>query len=109
MLWINENECVGCGACVSVCPAGFDMVGEKARVTDEAARCVDEAISACPQGAIVRLAQGEVPEPRPVTSSFVAAPAVQGPGGMAPGARPRFGRGRGRGRQRGGGRGRGRR
>lgn len=109
MLWIDDNECIGCGVCVSVCPAGFELVGEKARVTDEAARCVDEALSACPQGAIVRLGQGEAAPPRPAATPFVPAAAVQGPGGMAGGARPRFGRGRGRGRQSGGGRGRGRR
>ena len=109
MLWIDENECVGCGVCVSVCPAGFDMVEDKARVTDEAARCVDEALSACPQGAIVRLGQGEAALPRPVATPLVPAPAVQGSVGTARGARPRFGRGQGRGRQRGGGRGRGRR
>lgn len=111
MLRIDENECIGCGVCVSVCPAGFELVEDKARVTDEAARCVDEALSACPQGAIVRLAQGEVaaPPPRPVAAPLVPAPAVQGPVGTSRGGRPRFGRGQGRGRQRGGGRGRGRR
>ena len=107
MLSINENECVGCGACVSACPAGFELVGVKARVKDETASCVADAISGCPRGAIVRLKQAQVPQPQPVTSSSMRVAAVRGPGGVFGRGRLNPGRGRG-GRQRGGGRRRGR-
>jgi ferredoxin len=106
MLSINETECVGCGACVSACPAGFELVGVKARVKDETASCVADAISACPRGAIVRLTQAQVPQP--VTSSSMRVAAVRAPGGVFGRGRLSPGRGRG-GRQRGGGRRRGRR
>jgi len=99
MLWINEDECVGCGACAVACPAGFELVGDKAKVKDETAACVDDAAARCPRGAIVRVGQGEGAPP------LVPTPAAERPVAMS----PRFGRGRGRGRQRGGGRGRGRR
>lgn len=50
---IDEDECIGCEACVETCPEafGFDDDKEKAYVLDEAdpeLDCVDEAVASCP-------------------------------------------------------------
>ena len=50
---IDEEECIGCEACVELCPAvfGFDEDSEKAHViegSDQDADCVEEAIASCP-------------------------------------------------------------
>jgi len=107
MLTINETECVGCGACVSVCPAGFELIGEKASVKDKTAACVEDAVKACPRGAIVWLTQRQVPQQQPVISSSLQAGPARGPGGIGGGAAFSPGRRR-RGRQKGSGRRRGR-
>ena len=53
MVKINQNECIGCGICQSVCPEGFEVIGGKARVTDGKADCIQQAIEACPRNAIM--------------------------------------------------------
>ena len=50
---IDQDECIGCEACVELCPAvfGFDDDEGKAFVIeghDEESDCVDEAIASCP-------------------------------------------------------------
>ena len=46
------EACIGCGACVAVCPDGFEMAGDgKAKVKGESS-CVDAAKAACPVNAI---------------------------------------------------------
>jgi ferredoxin len=50
---IEVDECIGCEACVELCPQvfGFDEDEEKAYVLedgDPGADCVDEAIASCP-------------------------------------------------------------
>ena len=50
---IEVDECIGCEACVEICPEvfGFDDEEEKAYVIDgcdEDADCVEEAIASCP-------------------------------------------------------------
>lgn len=49
---INENNCIGCGACIGVCPANAITVGDKASVDIE--RCVEcgNCEGGCPVGAI---------------------------------------------------------
>jgi len=54
---IDQEECIGCGACVELCPDIFalDEDENKAYVTtpeggDEA--CIDEAIASCPTSCI---------------------------------------------------------
>ena len=53
MTKIDKEKCVGCSACVSICPKVFEMKDGKANVkTQENADCVDKAINACPVKAI---------------------------------------------------------
>lgn len=53
MVKIDADKCIGCGACVAVCPDGFELKGDgKAHVKDPKAGCVNEAISACPVDAL---------------------------------------------------------
>lgn len=54
---IDEDECIGCEACVEICPNvfSFDEDEEKAHVKDDAnpdEDCVDEAIASCPAACI---------------------------------------------------------
>jgi ferredoxin len=56
MVKVDNGKCIGCGACASTCPDGFEMKdvnGEmKAVVKDSNASCVKEAIETCPVDAI---------------------------------------------------------
>lgn len=50
---IDQDECIGCEACVEICPQVFvmDEAEGKAEVledSDAAEDCVDEAIASCP-------------------------------------------------------------
>lgn len=50
---IDKEKCIGCGACIDVCPvAALSMDGDKAKVDPEA--CIDcgACISECPVEAI---------------------------------------------------------
>lgn len=54
---IDQDECIGCQACVETCPEvfTFDDDLEKALVIEDAdggADCVDEAIASCPAACI---------------------------------------------------------
>lgn len=56
---IDEDECIGCEACVEICPDVFEMAEdeEKAVVIEDAdagEECVDEAIASCPASCISR-------------------------------------------------------
>ena len=56
---IDQEECIGCEACVELCPEvfAFDDENEKATVIDGAdadVDCVDEAIASCPATCISR-------------------------------------------------------
>jgi len=52
MVKIDKAKCIGCGACVSVCPKGFELKDGKAQVKDSKAKCIEDAIEGCPVGAI---------------------------------------------------------
>lgn len=52
MVKVDEDKCIGCGACEATCPDGFEMKDDKAHVKDANAKCIDEAISTCPVEAI---------------------------------------------------------
>jgi len=50
---INEETCIGCGACIDTCPVeALEMVGDKAVV--DAEKCIDcgACIDSCPVGSI---------------------------------------------------------
>ena len=54
---IDQEECLGCEACVEICPAVFEFDGDagKAFVKDGSnadESCVDEAIGSCPAACI---------------------------------------------------------
>jgi len=54
---IDQEECIGCEACVELCPEvfAFDEDEEKASVIDGAnpdSDCVEEAIASCPSECI---------------------------------------------------------
>lgn len=50
MMKVDRSKCIGCGACVSLCPETFDLKDGKACVISKK-ECPD-AIDACPVGAI---------------------------------------------------------
>jgi len=52
MVNVDEEKCIGCGTCAAICPDGFEMVDGKAKVTNEKAKCFNEAKSSCPVEAI---------------------------------------------------------
>lgn len=52
MAKVDKNKCIGCGACAAVCPEGFEIVDGKAKVKNKDAKCIGEAIAACPVEAI---------------------------------------------------------
>lgn len=56
---IDQEECIGCEACVETCPSvfRFDSDEEKAFViegSDQDVDCVEEAIASCPVSCISR-------------------------------------------------------
>ncbi len=57
MLKIDQEKCIGCGLCESLCPACFKLNTEiaKAEVIDAEENCgcdLEQTISSCPTGAI---------------------------------------------------------
>ena len=53
MVKVDKKKCIGCGACVSTCPEGFEMGDDgKAKVKDAKAKCIKKAADGCPVGAI---------------------------------------------------------
>ena len=51
---INEDLCIGCGACEALCSNVFKLENGKAKVVDEDCKGCDcqEAIESCPANAI---------------------------------------------------------
>ena len=52
---INKEKCIGCGNCVNVCPAAFEMKEGKAvtkRNNVDRITCEEEAANSCPVEAI---------------------------------------------------------
>lgn len=53
MVKVDREKCIGCNACVSVCPEGFEIKDGKATVKDATTECIEKAASGCPTGAIM--------------------------------------------------------
>lgn len=56
---VDEKKCIGCGACVSVCPQGvFEMKGAKSKVI-KPENCVEcmACVENCPASAIKLVSQ----------------------------------------------------
>lgn len=52
---VDQDTCIGCGACVSLCPEIFELKGGKSSVKKENPddeECAEEAADACPVDAI---------------------------------------------------------
>ncbi len=52
---IDDDKCIGCGACAATCPDNFELVDGKARTIKsevEKLTCEEEAMTGCPVGAI---------------------------------------------------------
>ncbi len=54
MIKVDEEKCIGCGLCQSICPSVFKIEDNKSKVvSQEAEGCnLQDAIDSCPQGAI---------------------------------------------------------
>lgn len=56
-VFIDEDECIGCGTCVELCPDVFEMNEEKEKaevILSEGGpkECIEEAIDSCPVSCI---------------------------------------------------------
>jgi ferredoxin len=55
MVKVDQNKCIGCGLCTSICPEVFEL-GKNGKSTvkntKSKAKCIKEAIASCPVGAI---------------------------------------------------------
>ena len=52
---VDTGKCIGCGACASICPDGFEMKDGKAHVKKAEVKkitCEKEAAESCPVSAI---------------------------------------------------------
>lgn len=54
MIKVDKEKCIGCGTCVALCEAVFELGDDgKAYVKEQKnEKCVDEAIESCPTEAI---------------------------------------------------------
>jgi len=51
---VIENKCIGCGACITVCPFdAIDMIDDKAVINEKCTAC-GQCIEACPVDAIIK-------------------------------------------------------
>ncbi len=52
MMKVDKNKCIGCGACVSICPDIFELKDGKSHVKSK--KDCPDAVEACPVGAITK-------------------------------------------------------
>lgn len=82
-VWVDEERCTGCGACVEVCPVGaIALLDGRARVDDELCTGCQVCVDACPQDAIQPLVHGEIvsAQERPVPSVQQGRPLAEAAG-----------------------------
>jgi ferredoxin len=51
MVSVNQDKCIGCGACAASCPKSFKMEAGKAVAIGDSG-CAKSAAAGCPVGAI---------------------------------------------------------
>ncbi len=56
---IDQDECIGCEACVEICPSAFTFDDDEGIASviegaDAGEDCVDEAIASCPAECIIK-------------------------------------------------------
>jgi len=51
---VDKEKCIGCGACIAICPKVFELKDGKAVVkdADSKEKCAEEAKDSCPVDAI---------------------------------------------------------
>ncbi len=52
---VDQGKCIGCGACVSLCPQIFELKEGKSHVKEEEPEdedCAEKAVDSCPVNAI---------------------------------------------------------
>jgi len=52
---VNKQKCIGCGACVAICPDDFEMGSDgkaSAKLKAKNSECAKTAANNCPVGAI---------------------------------------------------------
>ncbi|MBD3263240.1 ferredoxin [Candidatus Woesearchaeota archaeon] len=53
MVKVDQEKCIGCGACLAICPDMFELKDGKSVVKNQDANCdVKQAIESCPTNAI---------------------------------------------------------
>jgi Fe-S-cluster-containing hydrogenase component 2 len=90
-VWVDVARCVGCGACLEVCPAGaVALVNGRAYVDEEVCTGCRVCVDVCPEGAIQSVIRGEIipSAERPVPVGWRPHPLVEtaGPAIVASGA-----------------------
>ena len=45
---IDQEKCLGCGICETICPEGIEMINGKAVIINNDAKCFMKASEVCP-------------------------------------------------------------
>lgn len=54
MITVDQDGCIGCGACVALCPNVFEMneEGKSHAISQDDVACAENAVASCPVQAI---------------------------------------------------------
>ena len=70
MIYIQSQQCIGCGACIEVCPEGaIQLNNGLATINQDKCRQCEVCLTVCPQKAIVAILEKE-----PVSDTFSFVP-----------------------------------